>query len=163
MPNVIVVPSDRLIILDGESLQFDFAAPANLHALQWDGAKGHIEWTDDFNWPLNAEDATAYNEEVAPYVVLWQAEKARVEQEATEAAAKAKAEYDSEPVRFERLRTERDVRLAATDYLVMPDYPMADKSAVTAYRQALRELPQQEGAPWDGGGDATPWPAKPAV
>lgn len=67
------------------------------------------------------------------------------------------------PELFISLRAERDRRIAATDYLVMPDYPLTeeDKATVSTYRQALRDLPQQAGAPWDGGGDLTPWP--PAV
>ena len=66
---------------------------------------------------------------------------------------------------FANLRSERDRRIAATDYLIMPDYPLAEDSraAVQSYRQALRDLPVLEGAPWDGGGEATPWPAMPAV
>ena len=65
---------------------------------------------------------------------------------------------------FTNLRTERDRRLAATDYLLMPDYPISDdqRAVVQAYRQALRDLPAQSGAPWDGGGEATPWPDLPA-
>lgn len=66
---------------------------------------------------------------------------------------------------FTNLRTERDRRLAATDYLLMPDYPISDdqRAVVQAYRQALRDLPAQPGAPWDGGGEATPWPEIPNV
>ena len=66
---------------------------------------------------------------------------------------------------FAILRYERDRRLADTDYMAMPDYPLDDplKRAVQAYRQALRDLPSQEGAPWDGGGEATPWPEIPSV
>ena len=65
---------------------------------------------------------------------------------------------------FTNLRTERDRRLAATDYLLMPDYPISDdqRAVVQLYRQALRDLPAQPGAPWDGGGEATPWPELPA-
>ena len=65
---------------------------------------------------------------------------------------------------FQMLRTKRDRRLAATDYLLMPDYLLDDtlKGAVQAYRQALRDLPSQEGAPWDGGGEETSWPELPA-
>lgn len=65
---------------------------------------------------------------------------------------------------FTNLRTERDRRLAATDYLLMPDYPISDeqRAVVQAYRQALRDLPAQPGAPWDGGGESTPWPDLPA-
>lgn len=65
---------------------------------------------------------------------------------------------------FQQLRTERDRRLAATDFLLMPDYPISNdqRAVVQAYRQALRDLPAQSGAPWDGGGEATPWPELPA-
>lgn len=65
--------------------------------------------------------------------------------------------------RFRLLRAARDAGLAATDHLLMADYPLASeqKVAVAIYRQALRDLPAQDGAPWDGGGDATPWPALP--
>lgn len=66
---------------------------------------------------------------------------------------------------FQKLRAERDWRLSATDYLLMPDYPLAEdeRAAVAAYRQALRNIPAQSGAPWDGGGEATPWPELPAL
>ena len=96
---------------------------------------------------------------------LWQDEKARLEQAAAEAEAARLAEYNSEAARFERLRAERDRRLTATDYLLMQDYPLDNthKEAVQIYRQALRDLPAQEGAPWDGGGKETPWPAAPEV
>ena len=57
MPRVTVVPEDKLIIVDGEPIVFDspFPAPSSLHALQWNGVGGHIEWTDDDNWTLEAE------------------------------------------------------------------------------------------------------------
>ena len=63
--------------------------------------------------------------------------------------------------RMRMLRMVRNARLAETDYLLMPDYPLADATAIKAYRQALRDMPTQAGAPWDGGGEATPWPVKP--
>lgn len=64
---------------------------------------------------------------------------------------------------FQQLRTERDRRLTATDYLLMQDYPLSgdQRAAVQVYRQALRDLPAQPGAPWDGGGEGTPWPELP--
>lgn len=157
MPTVTVVPSDSLIIVDGKALVFPFDAPANLHALQWRVDSGHTEWTDAPNKPLTMED---YDDQVAPFVKLWQDEKTRQEQAAAEAEAARLAEYNSEAARFERLRSERDQRLAATDYLLMPDYPLSDdqRTILQVYRQALRDLPSQEGAPWDGGGEETPWP-----
>lgn len=62
------------------------------------------------------------------------------------------------------VRIERDRRLAMTDHLVMPDYPISSGKleGVKAYRQALRDLPQQSGFPWDGPNDpACLWPEEP--
>lgn len=46
-------------------------------------------------------------------------------------------------------RRERDSLLSQTDFLVMPDYPIepADLEAVRSYRQALRNIPQQDEFP----------------
>ncbi|MDY0259348.1 MAG: tail fiber assembly protein [Desulfovibrio sp.] len=172
MTAVTIVPGDTFISVDGAPLVFDFPAPQNLHALQWDGQQGHIEWEDDYNWPLSTDDATAYEDEVAPYVALWQAEKERIDQEAAarateeaEAEAARLAEYNSAAARAIRLRTERDARLAATDKYLLADYPISTEELgnIRTYRQALRDLPAQEGAPFDGGGDETPWPAIPQL
>ena len=165
MPRVTVVPADRLVIVDGLALTFDFNAPGRMHALQWDGKQGHIEWLGYGHEPPRNELLTAdiYADRVAPYVKMWEEEKARLEQAAAEAEAARLAEFNSEGSRFERLRSERDQRLAATDYLLMPDYPLSDgqRTVLQVYRQALRDLPSQEGAPWDGGGEKTPWPESP--
>ena len=58
------------------------------------------------------------------------------------------------------VRKERDTLLRASDYAVMPDYPLTDaqKAEVTAYRQALRDIPETAGSP-----DAVEWPEKPEV
>lgn len=77
--SVTVVPGDGLIAVDGVPLWFAFEAPATLHALQWHGGAGEMEWTDDMNLPLTPAD---YAEDVAPFVALWEAEKARLEAEA---------------------------------------------------------------------------------
>ena len=165
MPRVTVVPADRLVIVDGLALTFDFNAPKRMHALQWDGKQGHIEWLGSGDEPPHNEPlgADSYAGQVAPYVELWKEEKARLEQAAAEAEAARLAEYNSEEARFERLRSGRDQRLAATDYLLMPDYPLSDDQRIIlqVYRQALRDLPSQEGAPWDGGAEDTPWPEIP--
>ena len=66
---------------------------------------------------------------------------------------------------FEVLRASRDVRLADTDKYLLADYPISegDLALVKTYRDALRALPEQSGAPWDGGGSETPWPEKPII
>ena len=68
-------------------------------------------------------------------------------------------------ISFLRLRGARDMRIAATDFYLASDYPISPEAltAIKDYRQALRDLPAQPGAPWDGGGELTPWPELPAV
>lgn len=63
------------------------------------------------------------------------------------------------------VRAERDRRIAATDYLIMLDYPISADTlaAVKVYRQELRDLPAQGGFPWGGDVLAVPWPEQPAV
>lgn len=77
--HVTVIPSDNLVIVDGVPLVFGFAAPANLHALQWHDGAGEMEWTDDINHPLTEQD---YADDIAPFVALWEAERARLDAEA---------------------------------------------------------------------------------
>lgn len=175
MSTITVISDDKTIRIDGLTYRFDFETPENLHAIQYDtnSNTGHIEWTGANNQDLTEAD---YDTQVAPYVKLYKAEQARIEKamqeaeeqakkEAEEAAKKAEEEakaalekYNSEEERFARLRTERNRRIAATDYLMASDYPISeeDKAKVIAYRQALRDLPAQEGAPWTD--DTIPWP-----
>lgn len=57
-----------------------------------------------------------------------------------------------------RVRSQRDAKLSATDYLVAPDYPISpeDLEAVKAYRQALRDITEQSGFPKN-----VQWPVEP--
>ena len=65
---------------------------------------------------------------------------------------KTDAEYAAEA------REKRNALISATDYLAMPDYPLdaEKKAAVLAYRQALRDIPEQAGFPRQ-----IDWPVKP--
>jgi hypothetical protein len=55
----------------------------------------------------------------------------------------------------EEIRAKRDQLLAASDWTQVLDAPV-DQDAWAAYRQALRDVPQQEGFPTD-----VAWPVKP--
>ena len=65
---------------------------------------------------------------------------------------KTDAEYAAEA------REKRNALIAETDFMAMPDYPLDDerKAAVLAYRQALRDIPEQAGFPRQ-----IDWPVKP--
>lgn len=75
---------------------------------------------------------------------------------------------------FTSLRTERDMLISAVlwmrerhaDELELGKETTLTPEQYTAlltYIQALRDLPVQPGAPWDGGGELTPWPELPEV
>ena len=53
------------------------------------------------------------------------------------------------------VRTERDAKLISCDWTQAADAPV-DQAAWANYRQALRDIPNQEGFPTD-----VAWPAKP--
>ena len=87
---VTVVPSDKLIIVNGEVLVFDWEPiEENIHAIQYHNNSGHIEYEDGSpNISITSED---YETKVKPYVDLWQVEKNRILEE----QRKAKEEYNS--------------------------------------------------------------------
>jgi len=53
------------------------------------------------------------------------------------------------------VRQDRNARLSESDWTQLADAPV-DAAAWSAYRAALRDVPQQEGFPWD-----VTWPTKP--
>lgn len=53
------------------------------------------------------------------------------------------------------VRNSRDEKLKSTDWTQVDDAPV-DKAAWATYRQALRDIPAQEGFPWD-----VQWPVEP--
>ena len=57
-----------------------------------------------------------------------------------------------------RVRSKRDALLEETDYLLASDYPISpeDLEDVKAYRQALRDIPEQSGFPKN-----VQWPVEP--
>lgn len=58
------------------------------------------------------------------------------------------------------VRAKRDSLISETDYLLSSDYPISaeDLEAVKVYRQALRDVPQQAGFPFD-----VVWPDLPVI
>jgi len=76
-------------------------------------------------------------------------------EEIAEYNARVAAWEAEEPVRLAaKVRTERDALLAETDWWASSDLTMTAEQ--TTYRQALRDVPSQEGFP-----DTVTWPVKP--
>jgi hypothetical protein len=56
----------------------------------------------------------------------------------------------------QEVRAERTRLLTASDWTQLPDMPEATRTVWAEYRQALRDIPQQEGFPHN-----VTWPSKP--
>lgn len=74
----------------------------------------------------------------------------------TEMSDEAKATLDA--TQADAVRSTRNKRIAECDWTQLDDTPVgnAGKLAWASYRQALRDLPDQPGFPWD-----ITWPTKP--
>ena len=91
-----VIPEDLVIIIDGEAVFFNAerypVVPEEVHAYQWDGTAGEIEYKDKGKLNASFTDEAFLND----YKTAHTDEKARVlaEQEAAEEAARAQAEAE---------------------------------------------------------------------
>ena len=157
--SVAVAFTDSFIIVDSQHVYFENGIETlpeheNLNAIYWNNGSGTVERKNG-----SAEDdmfdEAKYDEYVAPYVEQWEAEierlkaveEERIAEEARQEAeaAASNAENDIELI----ARHERNRRLLESDHFMLPDYPIDEETrqAIIAYRQALRDLPEQEGWP----------------
>lgn len=153
--SVAVAFTDNFIIIDGQHVYFEDGIEIvpeheNLNAIYWNNGSGSIERkngsTEDDTF-----DESKYDEYVAPYVEHWEAEIERLKAVEEERIAKdAEAAASNAENNIELIaRYERNRKLLESDHLMLPDYPIDEETrqAIIAYRQALRNLPEQEGWP----------------
>lgn len=84
--NVTIVKEDKMVLIDGEAMNFDFVLPTNIWAIQWNGSTGEIEFNDGTpNETIT--DFSAYQSIVDGHAT----EKQRLADVATQEAADAEA------------------------------------------------------------------------
>jgi hypothetical protein len=127
------------------------SVPAEVHAVQWDGSEGEIEYVSN-DVPNEAITALpAWAESIA------NERKAVID---AEIAAEKQAEADriayenSTEGKAEMARVDRNLLIAQTDWWASSDLTMTSEQI--AYRQALRDITAQEGFP-----ENINWPTKP--
>ncbi len=115
--DVTVVVEDRLVIVDGEAVEFEGGVELaegheGLWALQWHGGKGELEFSDRTGRALEPKD---YRLEVKPYVDQHATRLKAIQDEEARLAAEAEAERNRpENVRARRIE-EITTRLGAVD------------------------------------------------
>jgi len=115
--------------------------------------------------PVYSPDGTKYNDRDPDEPLITQAppEELHVPQwdgeqwiEGETAEQRESREQAREQKEADEERERRNALLAESDWSVLPDAPVADQQAWIDYRQALRDVPEQEGFPTD-----INWPIKP--
>jgi len=135
---VSIIPSDKIIIVDGQALTFDYDIDPTIHALQWDGNSGEIEYNDGI---ANEQftDSTLVDSLVSAY-------EDEVERLEAEAQATAQAVVD-EAEALEAAKTYADHRRARYD----DELPMGDQfDAILKGFDQLRLAGQDLPADLDG-------------
>ncbi len=178
---ITIIPADNAVLIGGDGVSVpsmeaielpESIFAAQLHAIQWHNGAGHVEFVDDAVPNKELFGAGDYVVWVVPFVRLWETEKTRIETEHANAEAEALALYNSPDARAERVRDERDRRITACDWIMARHAEELAQDVDTSlsideyqnwlnYRQTLRDLPSQDGFPWDGGDEETPWPSEP--
>lgn len=72
--------------------------------------------------------------------------------------SKTEVEQENYERKVKQIRSERDKLLKETDYIVLPNYPLEDKTEWQTYRQELQDIIEQEGFPGE-----VVWSEKPEV
>lgn len=151
-----IIPSDRAIGIDGNfflKIKQDLSwIPSDVHAVQWDGTKGHVEYIDD-RPNLQIEELGIFEQAIIDY----ENEKKRIEDEAI--ALELARDY------WEELRVLRNERLMLCDWTQSNDSPLNEtqKELWRIYREELRDLPDNIDDPkplvWDS--NHVDWPVQP--
>lgn len=100
--------------------------PNNIWALQWDGSSGHIE----FNTPIPNEDITSLPAWATACLSVWETKDYLVKNPPPPTPEQISV---SNKERAEEL-------LLESDWSVLPDVPLANKSEWEAYRSVLRQI-----------------------
>lgn len=74
MPRVTIVPADSLVIVDGRGLSVSLTLPGNVHAIQWDGRTGWVEYSD--GTPNTQMTQAEYDALVVPALAAWESARA---------------------------------------------------------------------------------------
>lgn len=185
MPTVEVVVADNVIAVNGVGYKFGepFPHEDNLEYLIWEGTPetgcGRIKFNDDYDieiWP------PLYEEEVMPYIALWQGEHARQMQERIDRETEVNKYFNSPEYKLRELRIRRQERLDLYDSVTSQLNRMyrlsetdEEKAKINAlqmqwdeYAQQLCNMTDNPDSPWDGGlsvGEpySVPWPEEPPL
>lgn len=105
-----IIAADRLIVVDGEPLEFDFDINPEIHAIHWFGDWGEVEYVSDPQTGAKKPNVQFANfDAVMPFLTAYERTKAQRE---AEAKAQKEALENSAPWICEQINIERDYRMS---------------------------------------------------
>lgn len=126
---VSIVRENNLVVVDGvgiDGLSMDSVA-ANIHAVQWDGQSGTIEYVPNEHNEIIVQDITSI-EQFQTVINEWQVAYDAAHQPPTDQQLKDACEVKAKFL------------LAKTDWSVLPDVAITNKAEFETYRQQIRQL-----------------------
>lgn len=171
---VSVINEDNLVVVNEEPCIFNFHLDATIHAIQWYGSHGEIEYVDPSKPNEAIKDFSPFQYLIDEFYEALEKEIAATEREGVwledkELVFLVRDEMYLETPEIEPLwthiRRERGRRLSATDWTQFPDADLTEECvlAFAIYRQKLRDIPKEWEAPNEDLWRAARkhWPKKP--
>lgn len=86
---VTIIPDDKFVSVDGDGLlDLDLSfVDSNIHAIQWYGTHGEIEYKDPVTGKMTSNEEITSFDQFQQAITAWQAEKDRVAAEVAAAEA----------------------------------------------------------------------------
>lgn len=149
--NINIAPHSNTVVIDGEGQTVDLSSlDRSIQGIHWDGQKGDIAyWDPQTRRMLSNQELTSFSD----YQWVIDAFNAAKQQIAENIAAMAISNAT------ELVLLQRNTLLKSSDWTQLPDVPLTDeqKAQWSVYRQALRDITDQQGFP-----ENIVWPTEPA-
>jgi hypothetical protein len=125
-----IISDNNLVKIDGIGYRVDLSSlPRDIHAVQWDGSSGEIEFRNNANGKPNNQQIFSI-ENFQQFVDLW----------VVADEAHNNSSIPTEEQLLELTRIEADRLLQESDWAMLPDVTLQNKAEWEAYRVALRNI-----------------------
>lgn len=160
---VAIVPDDRIIVINGIPLNFDYDISNDIHAVHWDGTIGEVEYKSPGKPNEKITDFGDYQYLVDSYF----SEDQRIRDEEASALAAEEAEMAERAAAlaayensWEYIRSVRNILLSECDWTQLPDVRLTagEIGEWKQYREELRDITTSFVKPSD-----VDWPLPPST
>ena len=135
--NMVIIPEDDFIAIDGVGYRVDMnSVDSNIHAVQWDGQNGWIEYK---NLPDGTKPENLNITNIDDFSIVMQLWKTAKDKEIAEAETKNQQDLKNDAIDKPSPTAEDNkntawTKLWETDYSQLPDINLLNKNEFVVYR-----------------------------